>query len=136
MPSTPLEVTERREEKDPPAKNLLIHNPEKQLSPRAQAFLARPKKLYINGQFVDAADGGTFETEDPALGASIAAIPSAGKEDVERAAIAAREAFEKRWRTVAPARRAAYLLKLADLIAENVEELALLGRKGLKRSLS
>jgi len=123
MPSTQLEVTETSGEKDFPTNNILIHNPEKQLSPKAQAFLARPKKLYINGQFVDAADGGTFETEDPALGACIAAIPSAGKEDVERAAIAAREAFEERWRTLAPARRAAYLLKLADLIAENVEEL-------------
>jgi hypothetical protein len=47
MPSTQLEVTERREEKDPPAKNLLIHNPEKQLSPKAQAFLA-VRKSYIS----------------------------------------------------------------------------------------
>jgi acyl-CoA reductase-like NAD-dependent aldehyde dehydrogenase len=34
--------------------NLLTHNPEKELSVKARAFLARPKKLYINGQFVDA----------------------------------------------------------------------------------
>jgi hypothetical protein len=44
--------------------NLLTHSPEQQLSPKAKAFLATPKKLYINGQFVDAAAGETFETED------------------------------------------------------------------------
>jgi phenylacetaldehyde dehydrogenase len=104
--------------------NLLTHNPEEQLSAKAKAFLARPKKLYINGQFVDASEGEAFETEDPALGKGITSIPSAGKKDVERAAIAAREAFEKRWRTLAPAQRAAYLFKLADLINENQEELA------------
>jgi hypothetical protein len=49
-------------------KNILTHNPEQQLSEKAKAFLARPKKLYSNGEFVDAADGETFETEDPALG--------------------------------------------------------------------
>ena len=104
--------------------NLLAHHPEEQLSAKAKAFLARPKKLYIGGQFVDAANGETFETEDPALGVAIISVPSAGKTDVERAAIAAREAFEKRWRNLAPVERAAYLYKIADLINENQEELA------------
>jgi phenylacetaldehyde dehydrogenase len=104
--------------------NLLSHDPEKQLSAKTKAFLARPKKLYINGEFVDSADRETFQTEDPALGTGIADIPSAKKQDVERAALAAREAFEKRWRTLAPAQRAAYLFKLADLIIENLDELA------------
>ena len=57
--------------------NLLTHNPEQQLSGKAKAFLARPKRLYINGQFVDAAAGGTFETEDPALGTAITEVASA-----------------------------------------------------------
>src|SRR3984957_6969287 len=103
--------------------NLLTHNPEQQLSGKAKAFLARPKKLYINGQFVDAAGGETFETEDPALGTAITEVSSAKKEDVERAAVAARDAFDKRWSTLAPAQRGAYLSKLADLILENLEEL-------------
>jgi phenylacetaldehyde dehydrogenase len=107
-----------------PAMNLLTHNPDKQLSAKAKGFLARPKKLYINGQFVDAADGKTFETEDPALGKAITRVPSAGKEDVEQAASAARQAFEKRWSTLAPVQRASYLFKLADLITGNLEELA------------
>jgi phenylacetaldehyde dehydrogenase len=104
--------------------NILMHHPEEQLSAKAKAFLARPKKLYINGQFVDAADGELFETEDPALGTAITKVPSAKKEDVEQAAAAAREAFEKRWSTLSPAQRGAYLSKLADLISENLQELA------------
>ncbi len=104
--------------------NILMHHPEEQLSAKAKAFLARPKKLYINGKFVDAADGELFETEDPALGTAITKVPSATKEDVEQAAAAAREAFEKRWSTLSPAQRGAYLSKLADLISENLQELA------------
>jgi delta 1-pyrroline-5-carboxylate dehydrogenase len=104
--------------------NILTHNPEQQLSVKAKAFLARPKKLYINGEFVDAAGGETFETEDPALGTAITEVSSAKKEDVERAAVAARDAFDKRWSTLAPAQRGAYLSKLADLISENLEEFA------------
>jgi phenylacetaldehyde dehydrogenase len=104
--------------------NILTHNPKEQLAIKAKEFLARPKKLYINGQFVDAAGGETFETEDPAMGTAITEIPSAKTEDVERAVAAAREAFETRWSTLAPAQRGAYLSKLADLISENLEELA------------
>ena len=104
--------------------NLLTHNPEQQLSVKAKAFLARPKKLYINGEFVDSAGGETFETEDPAFGTAITEVPSAKKEDVERAAVAARDAFDTRWSTLAPAQRGAHLFKLADLISENLEELA------------
>src|SRR5580692_12587240 len=103
--------------------NLLTHSPEQQLSVKAKAFLARPKKLYINGQFVDAVAGETFETEDPALGTAITKIASAKKEDIEQAATVARDAFDKRWSILAPAQRGAYLFKLADLILENLEEL-------------
>ena len=124
MSSTQVEVPELSGEQDSLAENPLIHNPEKQLSSEARAFLARPKKLYIGGQFIDATDGEMFETEDPALGTRITQVPSAGKLDVDRASGAAREAFEKRWRNIAPAQRSAYLLKLADLITQNSEELA------------
>src|ERR1700737_1049733 len=71
--------------------NLLTHNPEQRLSAKAKAFLARPKRLYINGQFVDAPAGETVETEDPALGTAITEVASAKREDIEKAAGAARE---------------------------------------------
>jgi hypothetical protein len=66
--------------------SILTHNPAKELSVKAKAFLTRAKKLYINGEFVDAGNGETFETEDPALGTAITEVASAKKEDVEKAA--------------------------------------------------
>jgi phenylacetaldehyde dehydrogenase len=53
---------------------------------KAREFLGRPKRLYINGDFVDALGGETFETEDPALGTAITEVASAKQEDVARAA--------------------------------------------------
>jgi hypothetical protein len=51
--------------------------------------------------FVDAADGETFETKDPALGTKITRVSPTVKQDVKQLAAAAREAFKKRWRTIA-----------------------------------
>ena len=51
--------------------------------------------------FVDAADGETFETKDPALGGRITQVSSAGKRDVKQLSAAARAGFKKRWRTIA-----------------------------------
>jgi phenylacetaldehyde dehydrogenase len=124
MSSTEVVMPKLGRTQDSPANSPLGHDPESQLSPDVHAFLARPKRLYIGGRFVAAADGQTFETEDPALGIGITQIPSAGQRDIEAAASAAREAFEKRWRPLAPAQRAAYLFKLADLINQHSEELA------------
>jgi hypothetical protein len=124
MSSTVVVTPELGRTQDSPGNSPLGHHPESQLSPDVHAFLARPKKLYIGGMFVDAADRQTFETEDPAIGIGIAQIPSAGQRDVEAAASAAREAFEKRWRPLAPAQRGSYLFKLADLINQHSEELA------------
>jgi hypothetical protein len=64
MPSTQVEVPEVSGEQDSLTDNPLIHDPEKQLSSEARAFLAHPKRLYIAGQFIDAADGEMFETEE------------------------------------------------------------------------
>jgi hypothetical protein len=49
----------------------------------------------------DAADGETFEIEDPALGARITRVSSAGSEILSKLSAAAQEAFKKRWRTIA-----------------------------------
>jgi acyl-CoA reductase-like NAD-dependent aldehyde dehydrogenase len=123
MSSTEVVMPKLGKTQDLPANSPLGHDPESQLSPDVHAFLARQKRLYIGGMFVDAADRQTFETEDPALGIGITQIPSAGQRDIEAAATVAREAFEKRWRPLAPAQRASYLFKLADLINQHSEEL-------------
>jgi gamma-glutamyl-gamma-aminobutyraldehyde dehydrogenase len=84
-------------------------------------------RAFIDGQFVEAASGKTFPTINPATGEVITHVSACNTEDVDRAVAAARRAFEAgTWSRMAPGDRKAVLLKLADLIEENSEELALL----------
>jgi betaine-aldehyde dehydrogenase len=78
---------------------------------------------FIDGEFVDPADGETEEVINPATGEGIAEAPLSTNEDVDRAVAAARKAFEG-WSTAIPAERSNALLKLADAIEEHGEELA------------
>src|SRR5215218_6425460 len=78
---------------------------------------------FIDGEFVDPAEGATEEVVNPATGEGIAEAPLSTKEDVDRAVAAARKAFEG-WSTAIPADRSTALLKLADAIEEHAEELA------------
>jgi delta 1-pyrroline-5-carboxylate dehydrogenase len=89
------------------------------LSFRSQAF--------INGRYVDSASGKTFECVNPATGRVLTKVAAGDKEDVDRAAKAARAAFEKgSWSRMAPAQRKKRLQKFADLIDKHATELALL----------
>jgi aldehyde dehydrogenase (NAD+) len=95
------------------------------LSDAARSFAAGPHRLVIGGERPEAADGRTFETFDPATGRSIAAVPYAGAEDVDRAVRAAREAFaDGRWNGIAAAQRTRAMLALADAVEEHADELA------------
>ncbi|MGQ4435893.1 MULTISPECIES: aldehyde dehydrogenase family protein [unclassified Streptomyces] len=82
-------------------------------------------KLFIGGEFVDAADGATFDTIDPHDGSVLAQVAEARREDVDRAVAAARKAFPH-WSRMSAADRGRLLLKLADAIEADVENLALL----------
>ena len=85
------------------------------LSFRSQAF--------IDGRFVDAASGETFDTISPVDGRVLASITACDSEDVNRAVAAARAAFEDgRWSRRAPAERKAVLLAFADLIRAHRDE--------------
>ena len=65
-------------------------------------------KLFIDGEFVDARDGKTFESIDPGTGLPIATVAQAGKADAEAAIEAARRAFDRGdWSNLEPAARAA-----------------------------
>ncbi|MBN8868139.1 MAG: gamma-aminobutyraldehyde dehydrogenase [Solirubrobacterales bacterium] len=77
----------------------------------------------INGEFVDPVDGGSEEVINPSNGEVIAEAPLSGVEDVNRAVAAAKAAFEGGWATSSPKTRSDLLLKLADAIEENGEEL-------------
>jgi betaine-aldehyde dehydrogenase len=79
-------------------------------------------KQFIGGEFVDAASGETLAVENPANGKVVARVPKSGPEDVDRAVQAAATAFES-WQKSTPQDRMTALLKLADAIDANAEEL-------------
>ncbi len=91
----------------------------RQLSIRTQA--------YIDGRYVDAASGATFDCISPIDGRLLGKVAAAQEADVERAVRSARAAFDSgRWSQLAPAARKRVLLRFAELIREHGEELALL----------
>ncbi|KAG6718691.1 hypothetical protein I3842_04G165000 [Carya illinoinensis] len=84
-------------------------------------------KLFINGEFVDAVSGKTFETIDPRTGEMIAKVAEGDKEDVDLAVKAAQQAFDHGpWPCLPGSARARIMMRFVDLIEENVEELAAL----------
>jgi phenylacetaldehyde dehydrogenase len=95
------------------------------LDNRVEAFIAAPRQLFINGQWVDAASGKTFETPNPATGETLARIAEGDVEDINRAVTAARRAFDSGpWSRMSPSERGRIIWRIGDLILEHVEELA------------
>ncbi len=80
-------------------------------------------RLVINGESVEAADGATFNTINPATEEIITTVAEAGIEDVDRAVKAARAALEGPWGRMKAIDRSRLLWKLGDLILANAEEL-------------
>ncbi len=98
-----------------------------QATPTIQsAFLQQqPVKMLIGGHWVEAASGKTFETINPSTAEVLAQVAEGASEDINRAVAAARQAFESGpWPKLTPSQRGRLLLKLADLIEQNAEELA------------
>jgi acyl-CoA reductase-like NAD-dependent aldehyde dehydrogenase len=89
------------------------------IRPRAQAF--------INGRYLDAASGQSFDCLSPIDGRRLARVAATDSADVDAAVAAARNAFNRgTWSRMAPGRRKRVLLKFAELILKHTEELALL----------
>ncbi|KAK8597821.1 hypothetical protein V6N13_095218 [Hibiscus sabdariffa] len=84
-------------------------------------------KLFINGQFVDSVSGKTLDTFDPRTGELIAKFSLGDAEDVDLAVKAARHAFDHGpWPRMSGSERGSIMMKFADLIEENAEEIAAL----------
>lgn len=89
--------------------------------------LAGPHRMLVGGDWCDAVSGRTLDTRDPATDAVIAPIPDGDAADVDRAARAARRALDDpRWRDLSPLDRGRLLDRIADLIEEHADELALI----------
>ena len=96
-----------------------------QMHNRVQEFVSRPRKMFIDGKWVEAASGKTFPTYNPATGEVLAQIAEGDREDIDRAVKAARKAFESgAWPEMTASQRGRLIWKLGDLIEEHLEELA------------
>jgi len=92
-------------------------------------------KNFFGGEWVDAADGGVEQIVNPATGEVIAEVPKGTEADVDRAVQAAKKAYPE-WREMTPGERAEVLLKLADVIDENTEELAQIESQNVGKPLA
>ncbi|CAG9269673.1 aldehyde dehydrogenase family protein [Paraburkholderia caribensis] len=100
--------------------------PDSSTSRAVQDFLARDKKLLIDGKWVDAASGKKYETKNPSNGELLAWVAEGGAEDIDRAVAAARRAFDGAWGNAKPAQRQRLMLAIADIVEANFDELAML----------
>ena len=84
-----------------------------------------PGRLYIGGQWVDALAGGTFPTINPATEETLTRAAEGRAEDIDRAAVAARKAFEEGpWAKLSGSDRGRILWKIGDLLEARVAEVA------------
>jgi phenylacetaldehyde dehydrogenase len=88
-------------------------------------FLATPRKLLIDGRWVAAASGKTFDSIDPATGEVLARVAEGDKTDIDAAVKAARRAFESGpWPKMSASERGRIMWKIADLLEKHTEEFA------------
>lgn len=95
------------------------------VSKRVAEFLSGPKKLFIDGEFVESVSGKTFISYNPANGEVLSHVSEAQKEDIDKAVMAAKKAFEEGpWSKMSAADRGRLMFKLGELIEEHKQELA------------
>src|SRR5499427_653045 len=100
-----------------------------------QREIVAPNQLFIDGKFVAAGDGGTFEVTDPATERPLAAVANATVGDAE-AAVAAAAAALPAWAALAPRVRAEILRRTFELIIAQQEPLARLITRENGKSLA
>lgn len=94
--------------------------------PSAPFLDGKVKGLWIDNEFVDAQSGSTMLSTDPATNEPIAEVQEARAEDVDRAVRSARKALAGSWSTMSPDDRGRLLYRMAEVVEENLEELAML----------
>ena len=87
------------------------------------ATAVKHPEMFIDGKFVSSAGEETVPVVNPATGEVIAEVPNGSEEDVDRAVRAAQQAFDDVWFDTTPGERAQMMLKLADAIEANAEEI-------------
>lgn len=97
----------------------------KNISVKTKAFLNGKMQQFINGDFTDSKDSATFKTFHPSTGDVICEVAESSEADVEKAALAAKDAFENGvWGKMDASERAKYIYKLGELIERDQQILA------------
>ena len=98
-----------------------------QIDSRVAEFIDKPRRMLINGKWVNAASGKTFPTYNPATGEVLAQVAEGDRADIDAAVKAARKAFDSGpWSRLTSSERGRLVWKLADLLEEHLEEFATL----------
>src|SRR5256884_486516 len=94
-------------------------------------------QAFIDGRYLGAASGATFDTINPATGKLVARVAAGDEQDINRAVSSARAAFRQGvWANLAPAKRKKILLRFAEAILRHTEELALLETLDMGKPIS
>ncbi len=103
--------------------NIAVRKP--LLGSALSGFLGQSRKILIDGKWVGAQNGQTFEVEDPATQEIIAHVPLGDKADIDLAVAAARRAFDSGpWSRMSPGERSRIVWKLGDLLEKYADEFA------------
>ncbi len=95
------------------------------VQPSLAAWLQKPRRNLIGGQWVPAASGRSFEVFNPAEGSVLTRVADSDREDINRAVTAARRAFESGpWRRMTPSERGKLLWRVGERILAHADELA------------
>jgi phenylacetaldehyde dehydrogenase len=98
-----------------------------QIHPQVADFIDKPRKMLIDGKWVNSISGKTFPTYNPATGEVLAQVAEGDRDDIEQAVKAARRAFDHGpWRRLTASERGRLIWKLADLLESHTEEFAYL----------
>ena len=96
------------------------------LESKSVAKIAERYDLFINGKFEKPSSKKYFDTINPANEEKLSAVAEANAADVNKAVVAARNAYEKGWKKTVPKERAKYIYRIARLIQEHARELAVI----------
>jgi aminomuconate-semialdehyde/2-hydroxymuconate-6-semialdehyde dehydrogenase len=92
----------------------------------AQTVKVKNAKLFIDGEYVDALSGETFESINPATNEKLALVANGSEQDAKRAIQSAKTAYDSGvWSKMPVEERSDILCKMADLIMKNVDDLAM-----------
>jgi 1-pyrroline dehydrogenase len=100
------------------------------------AQVATRKQMFIGGEWTDGLADEALPVVNPATGETIAEIPRATEEDVDRAVRAAQEAFDETWFDTTPSERSTMMLRWADAIDQHAEEIGRLESQNVGKPFS